>query len=384
MIIATVGTGALRRSSSSRSLVIVRRRLDYEAWYARPPRAPTRRSRSAGSTRSRPATSSSSTRPPPTTGAPLRRDARVLVVVPASCVPAWNALRYRLRVAEVVAGRRPASSRCASRAAALDRLRARRGPVLPLALPRSRAAGGRRIRSRSRRRPTGLASDHGQGSRRLHAAASARSAPGTRVVAEGPLGRLHGRRCGAARRRCWSPAASASRRPRARRGDGRRRRRRSTACCARRRRLFDELESLAAERGSGSSSSPATTRTDEGRDLLSPRPPARARARPLRARRLRLRAAGDGDAIVRTLRARACRAATSTSRSSPSDERNTRKELVCAEHVLALDRRRARGAGRERGGRRQRRGEGDREEESSRRRRRGPVRSRPTAGAPSR
>ena len=51
------------------------------------------------------------------------------------------------------------------------------GPVLPVALPRAAIAGGRRIRSRSPRPPTGGAAHHRQGPRRLLVAHRARSSP---------------------------------------------------------------------------------------------------------------------------------------------------------------------------------------------------------------
>ena len=118
-----------------------------------PPDRLRRRSRSPGSTRSRPATSSCSTRSPPTTGAASTSRRSRCSSSSGSCAPLVNAFRYRLRVAEVVAeGPGVVSLRIGGRR--LDRLHARAGPVLPLALPHRAAAGGRRTRSRSRRRPT--------------------------------------------------------------------------------------------------------------------------------------------------------------------------------------------------------------------------------------
>ena len=117
----------------------------------------------------------------------LRRHARAARRVPARSCRSCSALRYRLRVAEVVEeGPGVVSLRITGRD--LDRLRARAGPVLPLALPRPRALvdGAPVLALGGAGRA--LAADHRQGARRPHRAARATSAPGTRVVAEGPFG----------------------------------------------------------------------------------------------------------------------------------------------------------------------------------------------------
>ena len=212
---------------------------------------PTRRSRSPGSTRSRPATSSCSTASPPTTGArSTSRRSRSLVVFRVG-VPLAQ------RVPLPAAGRRGrrrrarASSRCASPAAASTGCRRAAGPVLPLALPRAAAAGGRRIRSRSPPRPTGdslritvkALGDFTGRDRRDPRPARASSPRGR--SASSPTTSRRREKVAADRRRHRHHAD-----PRPARGDGRRRRRRSTASSRDDDVIFrDELEALARERG---------------------------------------------------------------------------------------------------------------------------------------
>ena len=186
----------------------------------------------------------------------LPRDARAPRRLSAR-VPVVNAFRYRLRVAEVVRRRRRASSRCGSPAAASTASTRAAGPVLPLALPRPAAAGGRRIPSRSPRRPT--AGRCGSRSRR-----SATHAPARRDRARharrrrGAVRRVHRARARRARRCCWSPAGSASRR------------------CAR-----------CSRRWAATSSSSTASLREDGRHLPRRARGARARARRRRAHRRR-------------------------------------------------------------------------------------------------
>ena len=70
----------------------------------------------------------------------------------------------------------------------LDRLKARDGPVLHVALPHPRplVGGASVLAVGGARRPA--AAHHGQGAGRLHDARCATMPPGTRVIAEGPFG----------------------------------------------------------------------------------------------------------------------------------------------------------------------------------------------------
>ncbi len=152
MITATVGTAPAASPSSATSYVIVRRRLRYEWWYAVHLLAyagialgwfhqiPTGNELVLD-----------------TVAADYWRSLYVatlaLLVVFRVVAPLANAFRYRLRVAAVVDGGAGRRLRPDHRAPPRPAARARR-PVLPLAVPHARAAGGRRIRSRSRRRPT--------------------------------------------------------------------------------------------------------------------------------------------------------------------------------------------------------------------------------------
>ena len=115
MLLAVVATSIVIVASPAALRVVVRRALlAYPA------------SRSRGSTRSRPATSSCSTSSPPTTGARLYIVTIALLVVWRVLVPLAGALRYRLRVAEVTTeGPGVVSLRITGRN--LDRLRARAG-----------------------------------------------------------------------------------------------------------------------------------------------------------------------------------------------------------------------------------------------------------------
>ncbi len=139
--------------SSVTSLVIVRRRLPYEWWYAVHLLAyagialawfhqiPTGNELVLD-------------RSPPTTGASLFIATLAVLVGFRIVVPLVNAFRYRLRVAEVVeegARRRLAADHRPQARAARTHGRA----VLPLAVSHARPLVRRRIRSRSRRRPTG-------------------------------------------------------------------------------------------------------------------------------------------------------------------------------------------------------------------------------------
>ena len=219
-------------------------------------------SRSPGSTRSRPATSSCSTGSPPTTGAALFIATIVVLVGFRVVAPA------RRRVPVPAARRRgdrggaPASSRCTITGRKLDRLRARAGPVLPLALPRRAALVERApvLALGGARRP--LAPDHGQGARRPSARLGEVPARDARV-AEGPFGVFTD---GAAPAR----QDAADRRRDRDHADPRAARARCTATSSSLYRVVsdeddvifrDELERLAAERGARRcTSSSATTR----------------------------------------------------------------------------------------------------------------------------
>ena len=168
----------------------------------RPPHRLRRRSRSPGSTRSRPGTSSCSTRSPPTTGARSTSRRSALLVGFRLGVPLVNALplpaarrRGRRRRAPGVV-----SLRITGRAARPPRRPGR--AVLPLALPRPAAAGGRRTRSRSRPRRTAARSGSRSRPRRLHRASIGDDPAGTRVVAEGPFGVFTDGRAPARQGRC--------------------------------------------------------------------------------------------------------------------------------------------------------------------------------------
>ena len=102
-------------------------------------------------------------------------------------VPIVNAFRFRLRVAEVVE-ETPGVVSLRITGRRLDRLERARRPVLPLALPRAAATGGRRIRSRSPPLPTAARSASPSRRSATTRAGSARSRVGTRVLAEGPFG----------------------------------------------------------------------------------------------------------------------------------------------------------------------------------------------------
>ena len=157
--------------------------------------------------------------------APLRRDHRAHPGLPdrpagLAVAPSSAARRQRRHA------RRRASSRIY-----LDGPRARSprrplGPVLRVALPDAVTAGGGRIRSRSRRRPTasGCASpikELGDWSKALQGVSV-----GTRVFVEGPYGVLTGARRTRPEGRCSSPVASGS--PRCARSSRRCRRRPAT------------------------------------------------------------------------------------------------------------------------------------------------------------
>ena len=248
MITATVGTGLLIAVVAT-SVVIVRRRLRYEWWYAVhlarvrrdrarvvPPDPDRQRARPRHGRRRLLARA-------------LRRDARAARRLPRRSCRSSTRFRYRLRVAEVVA-RAPASSRCGSTGRGLDRLRARAGQFfLWRFLARGRWWSAHPFSlSRGAGRP--LAAHHGQGARR----------PRGRL---GAIPRRHARRRrGAVRRLHRGGAARASKVLLIAGGIGitpvralieemrRRRRRRSTASLAEEDVVFrDELDELAADRG---------------------------------------------------------------------------------------------------------------------------------------
>ena len=155
---------------------------------------------------------------------------------PSACSsPLWNALRYRLRVAEVIAeGPTVTSIRITGRG--LDRLRRPAGPVLPLALPDARVlVDGAPVLALGRARRA-LAPDQRQGGGRPHGADRARcrsgraSSPRARS-ARSP--RRRRQRQGAADRGRDRDHAGA----RARRDDGRRPRRDPPRARRRRHRL---------------------------------------------------------------------------------------------------------------------------------------------------
>ena len=268
----------------------------------------------------------------------------LLVGLPARSCRSSNALRYRLRVAEVVAG--GAGRRLAADHRAQARPAATRAPgqfFLWRFLARGRwwdgasvlALGGARRRGRC-----GSPSRRSATTRRRHRARSARAracSPRGRS-ASSPTRARRRDKVAADRRRHRHHAD-----PRAARGDARRRRRRSTASSREEDVIFrGELEALAARaRRRRRTTSSATTRAT-GASLLVPRPPARARARHRRARRLRVRAARDDRCpSARTSATQACRAATSTPSASPSDQKGDpmRKTLT-----VVLTARRARAA----------------------------------------
>ena len=231
---------------------------------------PTRPSRSPGSTRSRPATSSCSSEAAADYWRALYVATLALVVGFRVVRPVVNAFRYGLRVADVGRGGARRRLACDHRARARPPPRAA-GAVLPLALPRpaplvgrasvlalGRARAGRCCGSRSRRL--------GDFTSRLGSVA-----PGTRVVAEGPLGQFTDavapQRQGAADRRRHRHHA----RPRARRGDARRRRARLPRA-ARGGRRASATSSSRSSRSAGIRLELVVGdhATPEGRDLLSP------------------------------------------------------------------------------------------------------------------